>query len=157
MKPLTRFKLFLWSFSHRQVPMIGYLRTKLISLDEKRVVVKIPLSRRSKNHLNSMYFGALSVGADLAGGLHSFYFADQAKLKASIVFKSFQAEFLQRPESDVFFVCDMGEEVKAMLEESKKTGQRINQPLKIQAFTHYPENPVEVARFSIELSVKVLN
>ncbi|GAM75988.1 hypothetical protein JCM19241_286 [Vibrio ishigakensis] len=37
-------------------------------IDEARVEVKIPLRRRTKNHLNSMYMGALVVGADVAGG-----------------------------------------------------------------------------------------
>lgn len=157
MKPLTRFKLFLWSFGRFKVPLIGHLKPKLITIDDKRVVAKLALNRRSKNHLNSMYFGALAVGADLAGGLHSFYHAERAKVKTSIVFKSFQAEFLQRPESDVFFVCDMGDVVKAMIEESQTTGQRVNKPIKINAFINYPENPEVVANFVLELSIKVLN
>lgn len=132
MNLLTRFKLFLWTFGHFKVPLIGHLRPKLISIDDKRVIVKLPLGRRSKNHLNSMYFGALAVGADLAGGLHGFYYANQLKLKISLVFKSFQAQFLHRPESDVYFICDGGKEVKAMIEESEKTGQRINNPLKLK-------------------------
>ncbi|CDZ78004.1 hypothetical protein BN59_02301 [Legionella massiliensis] len=156
MSPLTRFKFFLWSFGHFKVPLIGHLRPKLIQLDDKHIVAKLPLSRRSKNHLNSMYFGALAVGADLAGGLHSFYHADRAKLKASVVFKSFQAQFIRRPESDVYFVSEMGDVVKAMLDESQKTGERINKPIKIKAFVNYPDNPEEVADFTLELSIKVL-
>lgn len=157
MKALTRFKWFLWSFGHFKVPLIGHLRPKLITLDDKHVVAKLPLNRRSKNHLNSMYFGALAVGADLAGGLHSFYHAERAKVQTSVLFKSFQAQFLRRPESDVYFVCDMGAEVKAMIEESQKTGQRINKPIKISAFINYPENREEVANFILELSIKVFN
>ena len=157
MSPFTRFKLFLWHFGHFKVPLIGHLRPKLISLDDKQVVAKLALNRRSKNHLNSMYFGALAVGADLAGGLHSFYHADRAKVKTSVVFKSFQAQFLRRPESDVYFVCDMGEDVKAMIEESLRTGERINKPIKIKAFINYPSNPEEVANFILELSIKVIN
>lgn len=157
MTPLTRFKYFLWSFGRFKIPLIGHLKPKLIAFDSKKVVVKLPLKRRSKNHLNSMYFGALAVGADLAGGLHGFYYTSQLKVKMSLVFKSFQAQFLRRPESDVYFVCEMGEEVKAMIEESQKTGERINKPITIKAFTHYPENPEEVADFILELSIKVLS
>lgn len=156
MNALMHLKYFLWSFGRFKVPLIGHLRSKLVSFDDKKVVIKIPLRRRSKNHLNSMYFGALAVGADLAGGLHSFYFADKNKLNTSIVFKSFQAQFLRRPESDVHFVCEMGLEVAAMLEESKKTGERINKPLIIKAYTQYPAQPVEVANFILELSIKVI-
>ncbi|WP_028388562.1 DUF4442 domain-containing protein [Legionella fairfieldensis] len=156
MKSLTRFKWFLWSFSRFKIPLIGYLKPKIISFNEKQVIVKLPLFRRSKNHLNSMYFGALAVGADLAGGLHSFYYSKSDKIKTSIVFKSFQAQFLSRAESDVYFVCDMGDDVKIMIEESEKTKERINKLMIINAFTSYPENPVQVATFSLELSIKVL-
>ncbi len=157
MSPLAKFKFFLWRFSHFQVPLIGHLKPKLIKLTDEEIVAKLPLNRRSKNHLNSMYFGALAVGADLAGGLHSFYHAKQAKMKASVAFKSFEAQFLRRPESDVYFVCKMGVEIKSMLEESQKTGLRVNKPIEVMAFVNYPEHPEEVAKFSLELSIKVLS
>lgn len=156
MSPLTRFKFFLWKFSHFKVAMIGYLRPKLIKLDDKDIVICLPLGRRSRNHLNSMYFGALAVGADLAGGLHGFYHADQAKTNVSLAFKSFQAQFLRRPESDVYFVCHEGEVVKEMIQESKKNGERINKPINIKAYTNYLTQPEEVATFILELSLKVV-
>lgn len=156
MKTLTRFKLFLWYFSHFKVALIGYLKPRLITLSEKEIVIRLPLRRRSRNHLNSMYFGALSVGADLAGGLHGFYHADRAQCKISLAFKSFQAQFLRRPESDVYFVCNEGELVKQMIEESQQSGERINKPITIKAYTNYPSQPEEVASFILELSIKVV-
>ncbi len=156
MKTLTRFKLFLWYFSHFKVALIGYLKPRLINLSEKEIVIRLPLRRRSRNHLNSMYFGALSVGADLAGGLHGFYHADQAQCKISLVFKSFQAQFLRRPESDVYFVCSEGELVKQMIEESKASGERVNKPINIKAYMNYLTQPEEVANFILELSIKVV-
>lgn len=128
MSPLTQFKFFLWFFCHFKVALIGYLKPKLIQLTDNEIVVRLPLTRRSRNHLHSMYFGALAVGADIAGGLHGFYHAKQAKCKVSLAFKSFQAQFLRRPESDVYFICTEGEVVKKMIEESKNpVNELINQ------------------------------
>lgn len=121
----TRFKWFLWYFGRAKVAMIGYLHPKLITMNERDLVVRIRLNRRSRNHLNSMYFGALAVGADLAGGFHGIYHADLAQCKISLAFKSFQAQFLQRPESDVYFVSSMGETVKGMIEESQKVASGL--------------------------------
>lgn len=157
MSLFTRFKLFLWYFGHFKVAMIGYTKPRLIKLTASDIVVCLPLKKRTRNHLNSMYFGALAVGADLAGGLHGFYHADLARCKVSLVFKSFQAQFLSRPESDVYFVSTMGETVKAMIEESQSTGERINKPINIKAYTDYLSQPKEVADFILELSVKVLS
>lgn len=151
-----RFKAFLWYFGHFKVPLIGHLRPKLIVLNDQQLVVKIRLTRRSKNHLNSMYFGALSIGADLAGGLHAFYHADIAKVKISMAFKSFEAQFLRRPESDVYFVCNSGDVVKAMLMQTKESGERINEIIPVKAYINYPEKPEEVADFKLGLSVKLI-
>ena len=156
MSLLTRFKCFMWYFGSFKVPLIGYLNPRLITLTDQEIVIKLPLTRRSKNHLHSMYFGALAVGADLAGGLHGFYHARQTGVKVSLAFKSFQAQFLKRPEADVYFVCAMGDVVKGMILESKKTGQRVNKPLMVTAYTHYPHQSEEVANFILELSLKVI-
>lgn len=156
MNALTRFKLFLWTFGHFKIPLIGYLRPKIISIDDQQLIVKISLNRRSKNHLHSMYFGALAVGADLAGGMHGVYHAHRAKAKISLAFKSFEAQFLRRPEADVYFVSQMGGEVQKMIVDSQKSGERINKPIQVKAFIHYPENPEEVANFVLELSIKAL-
>ncbi len=157
MRILTRFKFFLWYFSHFKVPMIGYLSPKLIQLDEDNIVVCLPLRRRSRNHLHSMYFGALAVGADLAGGLHGFYHADLAQCKISLAFKSFQAQFLRRPETDVYFVCTEGKMVKEMITSSKNNQERVNKPIPITAYINYPSQPEAVATFILELSLKVLS
>lgn len=154
MNNLCKFKWFLWRFSHFQVPMIGYARPRLITLDENKIVLCIPLKRKTKNHLNSMYFGALAIGADLAGGFHGLYHAKLASCKLSLAFKSFQAQFLRRPEHDVYFVCDSGAVIKAMVEQTKNTGQRINKLIPIKAYTNYPQAPEEVADFTLELSLK---
>ena len=155
MNILSRFKFFLWKFGHFNVPLIGHLKPRLIKLTDTEIIVCLPLRRRSRNHLNSMYFGALSVGADLAGGLHSFYHANQKQVDASIVFKAFHAQFLRRPESDVYFVCLDGAKVEAMLDESQKTGERVTQPIEIKAYTDYPALTELVAEFILELSVKI--
>lgn len=155
LKRLTHFKFFLWRFGHFNVPLIGHLKPQIITLTDQTIVVKIPLKRRSKNHLHSMYFGALAVGADIAGGMHGFYHAKKANVKISLAFKSFQAQFLKRPESDVYFVCEMGDVVKNMITQSQQTQQRINQLVMINAYTHYQHQAEEVAHFNLEVSLKV--
>ena len=156
MSRLARFKLFLWYFGQFKVPLIGHLKPQIINLTDNEIVIKLALRRRSKNHLQSMYFGALAVGADIAGGLHGLYHAQKANVAVSLAFKSFHAQFLRRPESDVYFTCDMGEAVKNMISKSQETGERINQMIKIQAYTNFPSLPDHVASFELELSLKVL-
>lgn len=157
MKPLTRFRWMLWSFGKTKVPLIGYVRPKLLAITDTRIVIKLPCSKRNKNHLNSMYFGALSIGADLAGGFHGLYHAKKSKLNVSLAFKAFEAQFIRRPESDVYFVSEMGHVVQEMIKQSEQTKQRINQWIDVKGYIHYPNISDAVATFRLELSLKVIN
>ena len=50
-----------------------------------------------------MYFGALAVGADIAGGIQVFYFSKMIGKEISFAFKGMNAEFIKRAESDIIF------------------------------------------------------
>ena len=69
-KTFQHFKenLFLKAFAAFKIPLILFLNPTILQLDENIVRVRIKLSRRSKNHHGSMYFGSLAVGADVAAG-----------------------------------------------------------------------------------------
>lgn len=134
-----------------KIPVVGFVRPRLISIDDDRVVVRIKLRRRTKNHLNSMYFGVLSVGADVAGGIHVFYFSELAGTKVSFAFKGMKADFIKRAETDVIFQSDEGGLVRSAIEMSKKSGERVNQPISVLA---KDMNDQVVATFEMIVSVK---
>ena len=99
-----------------------------------------------------MYFGALAVGADIAAGIHAFYFSEQMGSKVSFAFKAMQAEFLKRGESDIVFVCGDGALIRKAVEDSRSSGERINQEVSVEAMD---SNQEIVARFTMTVSVKV--
>ncbi len=105
---LCRANWLLRWFGLFKVPLIGYCRPRVTSIDNNSVAVTIPLRRRTCNHLGSMYFGALAVGADVAGGSLAVFLADRLKVKTSLAFKSVSGEFFKRPEHDVVFTCNDG-------------------------------------------------
>ena len=146
-----RWKLF-W-LGIFKIPLLYFVRPKLISIDSNQVFVTINLSRRTKNHLNSMYFGALAVGADVAAGIHAFYFADKHNKKIYFSFKSMKVEFIQRAETNITFFCGQGELIQKAFLESCNEKQRKNQLIEVSAFDL---NNELVAQFSMELSIKVL-
>ncbi|HMO16972.1 MAG TPA: DUF4442 domain-containing protein [Oligoflexia bacterium] len=153
MSTLWKMKIMLAVIGFLRIPIIGFVRPKLVMLDEKTVRVLICLRRRTKNHLGSMYFGALSVGADIAGGLHAFYFADKLNKKISFSFKSMNANFIKRAESDVTFDCSDGILVREALSRAIEYGERINQVVKVMAFDNSQE---KVAEFEMIISIKNL-
>ncbi|MEY4603798.1 MAG: hypothetical protein RIT43_1090 [Bacteroidota bacterium] len=150
---LRRMRWLLFLLSYFKIPLIGFVRPKLKVLNEEECSIMIPLRRRSKNHLNSMYFGALAIGADLSGGLHAFYFSECRNLKIALAFKDVNATFLKRAESDILFKSVDGALIKSALDESMNSGKRINQPISIKAMNTTDEL---VAEFVLTVSIKVI-
>lgn len=143
---------YLRSFGLTQVPMIFYVGPVVEALDDSHSVVRIPLNWRTKNHLGSMYFGALSVGADCSAGLLGMHHIRQIAPGMSLQFKSFKAEFLRRPEDDVSFICHDGRTIAAAVRDAAATGQRVNCPMTIEAWLKGGSDPV--ARFELLMSLK---
>lgn len=99
-----------------------------------------------------MYFGALAVGADVAAGMHVFYFCDQFNVQPAFAFKSMKADFLKRAESTVTFRCVEGAVIASMVNEAIHSKERQNRKVEVNAFNELNEL---VAVFEMEVSLKV--
>ena len=150
---LTKMRWKLLLLGIVRIPLIGFVRPKLISVNMEEIVVSISLRRRTKNHLNSMYFGALAVGADVAAGILAYYHAEMLKKKISLAFKGLNAEFLKRAENDIRFVCSAGKHIEKMIQTSISSGERQNEAVMVYALNNQDE---QVAIFELILSIKVL-
>lgn len=150
----SKANLYLNLFGFFKVPFIWLARPKILQLDAEKVIVKIPLKRRTKNHLNSMYFGVLAVGADVAGGFMAMSKAQESGKEVSLAFKGVEGQFLKRPEADVHFICEDGKLIDEMLEKTFATGERVNQAVKITAICPSLHGDEPMAEFKLTLSLK---
>ncbi|MDP1832436.1 MAG: DUF4442 domain-containing protein [Geothrix sp.] len=142
-------------FGWLKIPLLASVRPVVVELSETRCVVRVPLRRWTRNHLGSMYFGALAIGADCAGGLLAMEQIKRSGGKVGLVFKAFQAQFLKRPESDVYFICEEGEAIRDQVRRALESVERITEPMHIQAAVKTPDGTFEpVAEFMLELSLK---
>jgi len=138
-----------------KVPLIFYVSPQVIKLDDNECEVKIPLSRKTKNHLNSMYFGVLCTGADIAGGLVAMNEIEKSGKKIALSFKDFKADFLKRAHGDVHFRCTQSKEIKKFVQDVIQSKERMNFPVQIEAVVpSKPEDGV-VATFVLTLSLKL--
>tara|TARA_Y100000590_G_C15645040_1_gene986495 strand:- start:486 stop:893 length:408 start_codon:yes stop_codon:yes gene_type:complete len=135
--------------------MILYCRPKVISINNSYVELKIPLRRRTKNHLNSLYFGVFAVGSDLTAGALAMRSIKKSNQKISLVFKDFHANFKMRAEGDVHFYCNEGEKIDTLVKKTVSSGSRENETINIFAKVPSVSNEI-VAEFTETLSLKVL-
>ena len=147
----------LYGLALSKIPMILWLTPKLQLLEEERCQILIPLNYRSKNHLGSLYFGALCVGADLAAGLLAHKLTSlikrQKNIQVSLVFKDFRCQFLRRPEQDTTFLCEDGKLIQECLNRCLESKSREHCTVKVTAFT---DDSLQLphAQFHLTLSLK---
>ena len=150
---ITKLTWMIRFFGFTKVAMIYYCRPSVITCNKEMLEIKIPLNRRTKNHLNSMYFGALSIGADITGGFLALPSIQKSKRKINLIFKDFNAKFLKRAEADVHFLCKDGIAVSDLVNKAITTQERQNYALKIFAKAPKISNDI-VAEFELTLSIK---
>ena len=149
---LETFKL--WLFCFFNIPLICWLRPRILVMSNTEAVIMMKLSRRSRNHVHSMYFGAICVGVDLVPGALAMHLIKQQKEKIVFVFKDFYAEFLHRCEGDVYFTCNEGDVIAAAINQAAQTGERQNVTLNVTATVPSKLGAEPAGRFRLTLSLK---
>lgn len=140
-------------FGLARIPMMFFVRPSVVAISPAHIVVRIPLRRRTKNHLGSMYFGALSVGADCAAGGLAMLLIRQRPERIALIFSDFNAEFHQRAEGDVDFSCTQGQEIAKLIAQAAASDERVEMPVQVIATVPAQGNE-PVATFSLTLSLK---
>lgn len=143
------------AFGLTQVPMILYCLPVVEQLDAQGCAVRIPLNWRTRNHFRSMYFGALAVGADVAGGFAAMYHIRRSGKEVGLIFKDFHAEFLKRPEADAVFRTEDGPAMATLVQEAITTGARVNGTVRITVTTPSLSGPTPVAQCALTISLKL--
>lgn len=144
---------WLRAFGLLKVRLLLFISPSVVEVSETRCEIRVPLNRRTKNHLNSMYFGALAAGADCAGGLIAMRLIQQEGGKASLVFKDFHADFLKRAEGDTHFICEEGLAIRDLVRKALQTGERESMPVNVIAKVPTLSDET-VAKFVLTLSIK---
>ena len=139
-----------------RIPMILFVAPRVLALDAEGCDLEIPLGWRTRNRLiGAMYFGALCVGADLAGGLPAAKIMLARYPRMKLVFGEMKAEFLKRADGDVVFRNRDGRRVADAVERAAATGERVTIPLEVVATVPRKYGDEPVARFSMSLSLKL--
>jgi acyl-coenzyme A thioesterase PaaI-like protein len=148
-----------WSlrlYALARIPLIALVRPRLLVADDDRCVVRVPLSWLTRNHLRSMYFGALSIGADVAGGLIVMNLIRRRRSRVAFLFKDFHADFLKRAEGAVVFTCTDGPRLRALLDRAEASGEREEGTVTVTATVpdQLGDEPVAIFRLTISMKQK---
>ena len=134
--------------------MIGYCRPRVINVSDTEVVLSIPLNRRTRNHVGSMYIGAMTVGVDFVTGLTAMTSIKKSKKNIVLIFKDLKSSFIKRAEGETFFTCNHTKEIEAAVKKVVDSKQRVNIEVPIIATVPEKFGDEPVADFTITLSMK---
>ena len=153
-KDRFKYNLYLWYFGLTKVRLINYCCPQIVDVSEKGVTLLIPLNRRTRNHVKSMYIGVMTVGVDLVTGFTAMLKIRESKRNVILIFKDMKANFLKRAEGDVHYICNEGKKIAQAVDETLKTGERVNLLVPVTATVPEKFGDEPVAEFSITLSLK---
>lgn len=108
-----------------KIPLLGFMKPRVIELSEERCIVRIGLNYVTRNHLRSMYFGALAMGAEVSIGLKVFEKIQLHKAPVNFVFKDFDCRFHRRAQTDIDFCFLHIAEVEKLIADAISSGQRV--------------------------------
>jgi hypothetical protein len=152
----TRLKntAFVRLYTLTKIPLIALLLPEILEMGKSRTEIKIALRTLNKNHLGTMYFGALVMGAELVVAAKAVQAIYDSQQKVDFVFKDFSAQFLKRADGHVHFICEQGEAVDALIAKAIESGQREEQTF--SGFAVVPGKSLEekIMTSTVTLSVK---
>lgn len=104
-----------------------------------------------------MYFGAMSIGADLAAGFLAFMKIREQNQQISLIFKNFNAEFLKRAEGHTLFSCNEGSKIDDLINKTNNSDDRVEELIQVTATVPSKFGEEPVANFKLTLSLKKNN
>ncbi|MES2047164.1 MAG: DUF4442 domain-containing protein [Pseudomonadota bacterium] len=139
------------------IPMMRYSGPKLVELTPERAVIRIDVSRHSKNAYNSLFLGAMAAGGDCVAGLFGMKFMYETGYRTIPIVKSVSSEYYKRVSTYAHFTCTQGKEMYEMCNEVVASGERreITIHVIVTAPAEFGDEPV--ARISQLMSIKNLS
>jgi acyl-coenzyme A thioesterase PaaI-like protein len=145
----------LWIFAGLRIPLLFWVRPRVVEVSAGRVLVKIRLRRRTKNHLGTMYFGALATGADAAIGYLAMLHIRASGAPISLVFRDIRGDFLKGARGDAVFECEDGHAIETLVAEASASRRRCELACTAVARVAAEDGGSdEVARFVLTLSLR---
>jgi acyl-coenzyme A thioesterase PaaI-like protein len=154
LSPAVKQTWLLRAFGLTNIPLLLFCTPSVVEFNDRVCVVRIPLNWRTRNHLGSLYFGALAVGADCAGGIAASQYIRSTGEPVSFIFGDFKAEFLKRPQSDTLFRCEDGLSMRKLVDEAIETKERVHGTVHVVATSPKASGNEPVARFALTVSLK---
>lgn len=143
-------------FALAKLPLLAFITPEILEFSDERVIVKIRLGYRTRNHLKVMYFGALTMGAELSIAAACVDAVQKSSQKIDFLFKDFECKFLKRADGHVHFIFDDPKAVRALVAKSEQSPDRCEETLEGHACVEGKGEPVMSYKLTLTLKNRSL-
>lgn len=147
----------LFHFGISLTPMIRYVSPRLVEITSDRATVRIDVSRRTKNHVNSLFLGALTAGGDCVAALFPMKFMFETGHPAAPIVKSVSSEYYKKIMKYAHFTCTQGRELYEVCHAAVVSGERREITVHVMVTAPAEFGDEVVARISQVMSIKELS
>lgn len=138
-----------------KIPMLSYMGVKIVENTDSKTVAMIKLKRRTRNHINVMFAGALLSGADFVVGVAAMDAIIKSKKPVIYALSRIEADFLKQARADTYFECLQVQEIYDLIQKAiDHPGQRFELPINVTARCPDDLGEEPVAKFVVTLVTK---
>ena len=119
MKHPFKFRIFLLS----KLPSAYFAGVRIREVDEKKCMVTVPYKWFTKNPFRSTYFACLGMAAEMSTGALCMMHLFKRKPTVSMLVVKVEGNYFKKATDRVTFICEDGEMIEKMIEESISTGE----------------------------------
>jgi len=143
-----KFRMFLLF----KLPSAFICGVRLRDIDEKHCVVTVPFKWLSQNPFRSTYFACLSMAAEMSTGALALAHLHKRNPPVSMLVVKVESEYFKKATRRTTFVCEDGDAMLSVIEESIATGE--GKIFRAKSTGRNPDGET-VAEFNITWSFKI--
>jgi hypothetical protein len=134
-----------------KTPMIAFTGLRIVEDSNLLTEVLVPLSWRTKNSWDTMFFAAIGTGVDITGGWCAMDIAEQQRV--GLLYKDVSIRFHRRVDSDLSLICRSVSDVHSGVRQAVQSGERVNVPVVVEGFcyAYSRQKPVVTAQLTLSL------
>ena len=114
-----KFRIFLLS----KLPSAYFAGVRIREVDEKKCIVTVPYKWFTKNPFRSTYFACLGMAAEMSTGALCMIHLFRRKPAVSMLVVKVEGNYFKKATGIVSFICEDGELIEKMIEESISTSE----------------------------------
>jgi hypothetical protein len=142
-----KFRLFLFY----KLPAAFFSGIKIKMIGEEKCVTSVPYKWLTQNPFRSTYFASLAMAAEMSTGVLGLSNIYKRTPPVSMLVTKMEAAYFKKVTGTIFFTCEQGKEITALINEAVVTGEGKN--IIMKSIGRNKNNEV-VAEFLFTWSVK---